>query len=125
MAVYNFRGYSPAGFVATANVTKDTLVKQGTADGECTPSSAITDVHLGVALETVSAGGNVPVQQLGKAKVKAVGAVTRGDRLMWATGGVATLSGSTAKVCGTATMSSADGEYVEFEAQFPALHDTQ
>lgn len=126
MSTYNLRGVSPASLEAGAAVTKNLLVKQGASDNTVIQTSAIADISYGVALNTAAAGEQVTVQQYGKCKVIASGAIVRGDRLMYAAGGkVAALAGATAKIVGVATMSAADGDLVEFEGCFPSVNDTQ
>lgn len=124
MAVYNFRGTSPAGYeVGAGGVTKDRLVKLGTAVGTVVASTAATDEHVGFATETRVAGDTVAIQDYGKARAVASAAIAIGAKLMFATGGkVATAAGVTSRVVGVAlTPAAADGDVIEIECTFPAL----
>ena len=126
MATFNFLGVSPMGFTCgTGGVTKDRLVKLDSS-GNAIAVTAITDVCIGVALETKAVGEVAAVQIFGKCRATSSAGASVNDRLMWATGGkVATLSGSTAKIVGVALNAPADGEIQEFLATFPSVNDTQ
>lgn len=124
MAVSN--GKDPKSGIAGGTIPQYAPVKRGTVDGEVVVGAAITDIILGIARQAATAGQTVPYDDNGKLKAKASGAITRGDRLMFAAGNkLATLAGTTAKICGVADESAADGDIFEFTPTFPAVNDTQ
>lgn len=130
MSTSNNLGIGAISLAAEEAINQYDLVKIGAADFSCLRSAAITDNHLGIALESRLTGEQVPVQPLNSLhKMKGSGAITRGDRLMWATGTpnrVATLAGATAKIVGVALHSAAAGDFVQFlGAGAASVNDTQ
>ncbi len=94
----------PWSMKAGAAVTKNHLLKLDSS-GDAVHSTAITDVVIGVALNTAAAGETVAIQSYGPAKLIASGTVTIGDQLMSVgsgTGECATAAGATAQSIGVA-----------------------
>jgi hypothetical protein len=88
-------------------------LKLGTAAGQVAHTGAITDVVVGVSLNTAAAGGRVQIQTDGIALVTCSTGVAYGAQVMpGASGKIATAAGATAKSCGMAggTTTTADGE---------------
>lgn len=123
MANYNLQGVSPVSFIAGGSITANRLVKADTTQGQVVVTTAITDAPLGVALETASSGGLVPVQMYGKAKLTAAAAISVGAQVMADSGGggkIATASGATAVSCGIALEAAgADGDIIEVQLVTP------
>ena len=87
------------------------LVKLDSTEGQVVNCSAITDVPVGVAIQTVASGESVSIQMFGIAKLVAAGSVSLGAQLMpytSPTGTVATASGATAVSCAVALQDAAD-----------------
>ena len=122
MAEYNFAGSNPITFKAGAAVPKYRMVKVGAAENEVIHTTAIADVALGVALETVASGEFVPVQILGIGKCVASAAVTLGDKLMLtATGAgkVSTSAGAANEVGIALQAATADGDVIMVALSVP------
>lgn len=127
MAVSNLLGVSPQSFVSGAAVGQYRVVKLDSTEGRVIVTSAITDSAVGVSMQSASAAGElVPVQQFGKAKVVASGAVSIGDQVMptgSGSGKCVTASGATAKSFGVAlTAANADGDIIEVQLGVPAIN---
>lgn len=121
---YNFRGQTPPSYVVgSGGVTRNRLVKFGaTVDDSVIAMAATTDMCAGVALTTESAAGVVAVQQRGRAIVVASAAITKGDELMFATGGkVATATGSNTVIGYALQSAAADGDEIAAELICPAV----
>lgn len=111
----NFNAGNVIEMEAESEVTQYRVVKLGAAAGQVVPTSAITDVAIGVSLNYAAAGARVQVQTGGIARVECSAGVAYGAQVMptGAAGGkCATAAGATAKsfglACGTTT--TADGE---------------
>ena len=90
---------------AEAAIVVRRLVKLGTAAGQVIHTAAITDVVVGVSLNSCAAGERVQIQTSGVAEVECASAVTYLDQVMpvgTGAGKVATAAGATAKSCGQA-----------------------
>lgn len=94
-------------YKAGAAITANRLVKLSAldSDGNVTiiPTAAITDVPIGVSLETVANGEMCPIQTRGVAKVEFAASASFGAQVMPDGGGgglAATAAGATAKSCG-------------------------
>lgn len=70
-------------YLATSAITKNTLVKAGTNDGEVAPCAAATDVPIGVCgnVGQATVGGRVDIIIGGVADLKLGGTVAKGDRI--------------------------------------------
>lgn len=111
------------GFQAQSAVTKNFVVKYGTADQTCTAVTGVNQVPLGVAQEDASAsdvtkGRIINVRLIGIARCVAGAALTRGTRVgVGATGKVVAMVGTAGLVencVGIAMMSSAaDGDHID------------
>lgn len=98
---------------AEAAIEPYRLVTLGAAAGQVIHTSAITDVVVGVSLNTAAIGGRVQVQTSGIALVTCSAAVAYKAQVMpGAAGKCATAAGATAKSCGMAagTTTANDGE---------------
>lgn len=108
-------------FIAGAAITANRLVKLDTTAGKVIVTTAITDVVVGVALNTAAADGQVEVLVASgyTTKVCTSGAVSLGDQVMPTASGsgkCVTASGATAISCGQAmSASAADGEFIEVQ----------
>lgn len=124
MADSNFQGVSPQSFIAGGSISQYRCVELS-AENTVTATDAITDVVIGVSLESASTGGLVPVQQFGKAKLTASAAIAVGAQVMPTASGagkVSTASGATAKSIGIAlTASNNDGEVIEVQLALPPV----
>lgn len=121
---FNYLGVSPVSFkVGSGGVTKDTLVMLDTAGNEqVIAASAITSEVIGVALTTQAADTQVAVQTYGIARCICSAAITRGDKVMFATGGkIATAAGATAKLVGLALETGAENQVIKVLLNTPAL----
>ncbi len=77
-------------FQAGAAIAKYTIVKFDSSDDQVINATSATDLPIGVALEAADASGDrIEVAILGIAKVKAAGAITRGDFITATAGGEA------------------------------------
>lgn len=100
---------------AEAAITARRLVKLGTAPGQAIHTSAITDVVIGVAINTAAIGERVQIQTDGIAEVACKAGVAYLAQVMPDSGGAglcATAAGATAKSCGQAcgTTTTAENE---------------
>lgn len=90
---------------AEAAIVVRRLVKLGTAAGQVIHTAAITDVVIGVALNSAAIGERVQIQTSGIAEVECGSAIAYLDQVMpigTGAGKAATAAGSTAKSCGVA-----------------------
>jgi len=107
-----FRPGDTVTFGVTTAVTAGQLVEVGSADSSVAPAAAASASVVGVAGHDAAVGDKVTVE-VGKPihELKAVGAITRGQRLeAAAAGGVSTLAAGTALF--VAITSAADGATV-------------
>lgn len=90
---------------AGGSITAGHLVKLDTTEGQVIKTTAITDVAIGVSLDTVASGDMVRIQTGGVCKVLIAAAVALGAQVMpdgGTNGQCATSSGATAVSCGIA-----------------------
>lgn len=114
--------YGPTrAFIAGGAITANRLVKLDSTAGQVVVTSAITDVVVGVALNTAASGGQVEVL-VGSGhtqKVCASDAISLGAQVMPTASGsgkCVTAAGATAVSCGIAlSASAADGEFIEVQ----------
>lgn len=88
---------------AEAAIEAYRLLKQGTAENQVTPCTAITDVAIGVSLNKAAAGERVDYQTRGLAIIECSAAVARGAQVMptgSGSGKCSTASGATARSVG-------------------------
>lgn len=112
--------------VAEAAVEAYRLVKQGTAENQVTPCTAITDIAIGVSLNKAAIGEPVSYQTRGIAIIECSAGVARGAQVM-ATGSGAgkcsTASGATARSVGVVeTATSNDTEKAAVRINLPNLN---
>ncbi len=127
MADSNQQGVNPISFKAGAAIGINRMVKLDSTAGRVVVCSAITDLAIGVALNSAAAAGeSVSVQTYGKAKVVASDAISLGAQLMPTASGagkVVTAAGATAKSCGVALQASgADGDTIEALLAVPCVN---
>jgi hypothetical protein len=109
----DFGGSSPLSFIAGGNITANSMVKLDTTEGQVVACTALTDLPIGVCMDTGTAGLQVRVQVLGKAKVRYGATITVGQELMVKDSGTGELnvaSGATAVSCAKALQGGASGE---------------
>lgn len=93
---------------AGGTITKGRLLKLDTTEGQVIHTTAITDLVIGVAVESAASGDEVAIQTYGVAQVAVAAAVTLGDQVMPGASGLAsTAAGATAKSCGVALQDAA------------------
>lgn len=101
---------APLSFVAEEAITANRALKLGSVEGQVLHTTAITEACIGVALQTVAAGQEVPVQIFGVVKCVASAAVSMGAELMPTAAGagkVMTAAGATARGMGFALQDAA------------------
>lgn len=125
-AAQNFESGNVNSGIAEAAVEACRLVKQGTAENQVTPCTAIGDVAIGVSLNKAAIGEAVSYQTRGVAIIECSAGVARGARVM-ATGSGAgkcsTSSGGTARDVGIVeTATSNDTEKAAVRINLPNLN---
>lgn len=124
-ASQNFQGVAPLSLKAGAAITANRVVKLDSTEGQVIHSTAITDLPMGVALQTVASGEQVSVQTIGIAKCVAGAAIALGAEVMCTASGdgkVTTAAGATARSIGVAMQdASGDGAIVTVRIGGPGL----
>lgn len=117
MATFNLQGISPISFTAGGTIGINRAVKLDSTAGQVVVTSAITDVCVGVAIQSGTSGTLVAVQTSGVAKMVASDAIALNAQVMPTASGsgkVVTAAGATAKSLGVALQASgADGDVIE------------
>lgn len=129
-ATQNFEIDGRASYKAESAIVANRLVTYGTidSDGNVTVKActAITDVAIGVALETVAAEEMCPIQTRGVAKVTASAAISAGAQVMPTASGAgkcSTAAGATAKSCGVVENApGGDGEVAQVRLAMPNVN---
>lgn len=102
-ASQNYESGNVGSGTAEAAIEAYRLVKQGTAENQVTPCTAITDVAIGVSLNKAAAGERVDYQTRGMAIIECSAGVARGAQVMATASGsgkCSTASGATARSVG-------------------------
>lgn len=123
----NYESVNTNEYTAASAIPPYRLVKQATNEGEVEVCTAITDVAIGVSLNTAAAGGDrVQIQTRGVALIEASGAISRNAQVMPAAAGagkIATAAGATARSAGIAeSASGADAEVIACRINLPNLN---
>jgi len=115
-----------ATYIAGASIAANTLVKMDSTEGQVINTAAITDVAIGVALNTVASGEQVQVQTSGVAKIltTAVAIATIGSQVMPDGGGggkIAVAAGATAVSVGLTEQAAAGSDVIKVRLCVPNL----
>lgn len=105
---------------AGGTIAYGSLVMLDTTEGQVVVTTGITDVPIGVAMQTVSSGDAVDIQTGGVAPVLISAAVALGAQVMpGASGKAATAAGATAYSIGLAeSQGDADGQLIRVRLMF-------
>lgn len=120
----NFQATHTASGLAENNISAYRALKLGSNPGQVTPCTAITDICIGISLETVSAGQAVTYQTGGVALVTCSSGVAYGAQVMATASGsgkCSTASGASARSIGLAVGNSTsnDGEVMAVHLNVP------
>lgn len=122
----NYETGNVATYKAGAAITANRLVKYDTTEGQVIQTTAITDIAIGVSLQTVASGEQVSIQTAGVAKLTASAAIALGAQVMPTASGagkVSTSAGATARSVGIAeTLADADLEIIKVRLDVPNLN---
>jgi hypothetical protein len=121
MSAQNLQNISPLSFNSEATIAANQPVKMGAADMGIVATSANTDQTLAITLVSSVSGDAVPCQDKGIAKLQAGGTVTRGDKLMWSTGGKVVTATTGKPVIGIALESAVSSDYFRVQLTLPAI----
>ncbi len=104
-----------ATYVASGAIVAGSLVKYHTTEGQVTATTAITDVVIGVSMGVYADGDTATIQTRGVAKVKSLGTISIGGRVMPAAAGIGmdASAGATAKDFGISEQDSLTGQYTK------------
>ena len=126
MAFYNTLGVSCMTAIAGGTIGINRAVKLDSTAGQVVVTSAITDLAIGVAIDSAASGGAVAIQLFGIAKCVASDVISLGAQVMPTASGsgkVVTAAGATAKSMGVAlTASGADGDVIEVLLAVPNVN---
>jgi hypothetical protein len=125
MADSNLLGVSPQSFIAGGVVPINVLVMLDSTANQVVVTTGITSVAFGASLVSAASGGLVAVQQFGKAKLTATGAISLGAQVMPAAAGgglIDTAAGATAVSIGIALQAAgASGDVIEVQLAVPPV----